>query len=138
MTEHTEKPFETVNEPGPAVAREEQVAVEVPAVAEAAPAPEVPQEPVAAPESAAVADVAANGHADKPSRHVEAGRKGAHRVHELIQRGRLYEQEHGLTRGRQRLRQLLEEGKLYEQEHGLSPRRRKSRTRLSGEQALRR
>ena len=48
-----------------------------------------------------------------------AGRKGAQRIHELIQRGRQYEQEHGLKRGRQRLRQLIEEGKLYEQEHGL-------------------
>jgi hypothetical protein len=53
--------------------------------------------------------------------HVEAGRKGAHRVHQLIQEGKLYEKEHGLKRGRQRLRQLLELGKLYEQEHGLQP-----------------
>ena len=76
---------------------------------------------------------------DEPNPHVEAGRKGARRVHELIQRGRLYEQEHGLKRGRQRLRQLLEEGKLYEQEHGLGSRGRKSRgKRLSSEQALRR
>src|SRR5438105_1857974 len=43
--------------------------------------------------------------------HAEAGRKGAHRVHQLIQEGRLYEQEHGLKRGRQRLRQLIELGK---------------------------
>src|SRR4051812_15273262 len=43
--------------------------------------------------------------------HVQAGRKGACRVHQLIQEGRLYEQEHGLTRGRQRLRQLIELGK---------------------------
>jgi hypothetical protein len=48
-----------------------------------------------------------------------AGRKGARRIHELIQRGRLYEEEHGLKRGRQRLRQLIEEGKLYEREHAL-------------------
>ena len=53
--------------------------------------------------------------------HAEAGRKGARRVHELIQRGRLYEQEHGLKSGRQRLRQLAELGKVYEQEHGLRP-----------------
>jgi len=73
------------------------------------------------------------------SRHVEAGRKGARRVHELIQRGRLYEREHGLKRGRQRLRQLIEEGKRYEAEHGLSPQRRRTRgLRLSPEQRLRR
>jgi hypothetical protein len=53
--------------------------------------------------------------------HVEAGRKGANRVHQLIKEGKLYEQEHGLKRGRQRLRQLIELGKLYEQEHGLRP-----------------
>src|SRR5439155_8194418 len=64
--------------------------------AEAAPGEQPVQEPLAV----------------EPNRHVEAGRKGARRVHELIERGRLYEQEHGLTRGRQRLRQLLEEGKL--------------------------
>jgi hypothetical protein len=51
--------------------------------------------------------------------HAEAGRKGARRIHELIQEGRLYEREHGLKPGRQRLRQLIQEGKLYEQEHGL-------------------
>jgi len=54
-----------------------------------------------------------------PNRHAEAGRKGAHRVHELIRLGRLYEQEHGLKRGRQRLRQLIAEGRQYEQDHGL-------------------
>jgi hypothetical protein len=73
------------------------------------------------------------------SRHVEAGRKGALRVHELIQRGRLYEREHGLKRGRQRLRQLIEEGKRYEAEHGLSPQRRRARgLRMSPNQRLRR
>ncbi len=56
-------------------------------------------------------------------RHARAGRKGAHRVHQLIQEGRLYEQEHGLKSGRQRLRQLIELGKLYEQDHGLRPTR---------------
>src|SRR5262245_64286228 len=49
----------------------------------------------------------------------EAGRKGAKRVHQLIQAGKLYEEEHGLKSGRQRLRQLIELGKLYEQEHGV-------------------
>jgi hypothetical protein len=62
---------------------------------------------------------AAEGQATS-SHHAAAGRKGAERVHQLIERGRLYEQEHGLKRGRQRLRQLLAEGKMYEQEHGLS------------------
>ena len=62
--------------------------------------------------------------------HAEAGRKGAQRVHQLIEAGRLYEKEHGLKRGRQRRRQLIELGKLYEQEHGLRPARAK-RKRLS-------
>src|SRR5205823_10051010 len=69
-----------------------------------------------------------------PNRHAEAGRKGAHRVHDLIRLGRLYEQEHGLKRGRLRLRQLIEEGKLYEQEHGL---RRVRQARPRKEQVLR-
>ena len=65
-----------------------------------------------------------NGQAaTEPNRHAEAGRKGGQRFHELIQRGRQYEQEHGLKRGRQRQRQLIEEGKRYEEEHGLRPRR---------------
>jgi hypothetical protein len=59
--------------------------------------------------------------------HAEAGRKGARRVHQLIEEGKLYEKEHGLKRGRQRLRQLIELGKLYEQEHGLRPARRRKR-----------
>lgn len=63
-----------------------------------------------------------NGVAEEPW-HARAGREGARRVHQLIQEGRLYEQEHGLKRGRQRIRQLIELGKLYEQEHGLRPRR---------------
>jgi hypothetical protein len=70
----------------------------------------------------------------------EAGRKGAQRIHQLIEHGKLYEKEHGLKSGRQRLRQLIEEGKLYEQEHGLgseSRRRRSARPkRLSSEQQL--
>lgn len=62
----------------------------------------------------------------------EAGRKGAQRVHQLIQAGKLYEQEHGLKSGRQRLRQLIELGKLYEAEHGAQPAGKKRRgTRLS-------
>lgn len=79
---------------------------------------------------------AANGVA--PSRHVEAGRKGAKRFHQLVERGRLYEQEHGLKRGRQRLRQLVQQGRLYEQEHGMAPKRTVRGPRLSEEQALRR
>ena len=74
-----------------------------------------------------------------PNRHAVAGRKGAERIHQLIERGRLYEQEHDLKRGRQRLRQLIEEGKLYEQEHGLSAsRRRKRGAPVSPEQVVRR
>jgi hypothetical protein len=67
-----------------------------------------------------------NGVVEEPW-HARAGREGARRVHQLIQAGRLYEQEHGLKRGRQRLRQLIELGKLYEQEHGLRPARAKKR-----------
>src|SRR6516164_4870319 len=73
------------------------------------------------------------------NRHSLAGRKGAERIHQLIQRGKLYEQDHGLKRGRQRLRQLIEEGKLYEQEHGLSEKQRTKRgAPVSPEQAVRR
>jgi hypothetical protein len=79
-----------------------------------------------------------DGPAGPPSWHVAAGRKGAQRIHQLIQQGKLYEQEHGLKSGRQRLRQLIEEGKLYEQEHGLpAPRQRARRPpRRRGEQLL--
>lgn len=70
--------------------------------------------------------------------HVEAGRKGAQRIHQLIRAGRLYEQEHGLKPGRQRLRQLIQEGKLYEGEHGLSRREARSERgpKLNQEQSL--
>lgn len=70
--------------------------------------------------------------------HAEAGRKGAQRIHQLIQEGRLYEQEHGLKRGRQRLRQLIELGKRYEQEHGLRPAKAGPRrlTRQNSDEAL--
>jgi hypothetical protein len=64
-------------------------------------------------------------------RYADAGRKGAERVHQLIQLGRQYEQEHGLKRGRQRLRQLIEEGKRFELEHGLREGRKPRRKRLS-------
>jgi hypothetical protein len=74
------------------------------------------------------------------NQHAEAGRKGARRIHELIQQGRLYEREHGLKPGRQRLRQLIQEGKLYEQEHGLrggsKTARERRRPRISSEQLL--
>lgn len=69
------------------------------------------------------------------NRHAEAGRKGAQRIHELIQQGKIYEKEHGLKRGRQRLRQLIQEGKLYEQEHGLRPVKAR-RTRQQPDQAV--
>jgi hypothetical protein len=55
-----------------------------------------------------------------------AGRLGGHRVHELVELGRLYEQERGLKAGRQRLKQLVQLGRKYEVEHGLrSPRPRR-------------
>lgn len=77
------------------------------------------------------------GEVEPHSWQAEAGRKGARRVHQLIQRGRLYEKEHGLKKGRQRLRQLIELGKLYEQEHGLRPAPRKKRlSRLDREELL--
>jgi hypothetical protein len=57
----------------------------------------------------------------------EAGRKGARRVHQLIQEGLQYEKEHGLKSGRQRLRQLIELGKVYEQEHGVQAEQPKKR-----------
>src|SRR5690349_11610127 len=78
-------------------------------------------------------------HSSEPSRwHVEAGRKGAQRIHQLIRQGKLYEEEHGLKRGRQRLRQLIEQGKLYEREHGLQgPKRRRTRSpRVKSDQVL--
>jgi hypothetical protein len=80
-----------------------------------------------------------HGEGAGPDWHAEAGRKGARRIHQLIQQGNLYEQEHGLKRGRQRLRQLIEEGKLYEQEQRLKaggevPGRRLPR--MSSDQAL--
>jgi len=91
------------------------------------------KEPAVVPDDAvpALSDVARDTPAaaaqapqvEAPRWHAEAGRKGARRVHQLIQEGKLYEKEHGLKRGRQRLRQLLELGKLYEQEHGLRPAR---------------
>ena len=91
----------------------------------------------------AATETATNGHAAEPvaspNHHAEAGRKGARRVHQLIQAGRLYEQEHGLKRGRQRLRQLIEEGKLYEREHGVRPGPRSHReraTRVSRQQLV--
>lgn len=79
--------------------------------------------PLSATEAPPVEPEQSNGVAGaEPERwRARAGRKGAHRVHQLIQEGKLYEQEHGLKRGRQRLRQLIELGKLYEQEHGLQP-----------------
>lgn len=62
----------------------------------------------------------------------EAGRKGAKRIHQLIEAGRQYEQAHGLKSGRQRLRQLIELGKLYEAERGdPTPGRKRQGTRLS-------
>ncbi len=67
-----------------------------------------------------------NGSGAEPWQ-ARAGREGARRIHQLIEEGRLYEKEHGLTRGRQRLRQLIELGKRYEQDHGLRPARARKR-----------
>jgi hypothetical protein len=83
--------------------------------------PEIGAEPVLAAQAETI---------DADDWHAEAGRKGAQRVQQLIEKGKLYEQEHGLKRGRQRLRQLIELGKLYESEHGLRPRTVKRRERL--------
>src|SRR5438094_828234 len=97
------------------------------------------QPPTAAPvpvaeEAAVPLATGANGTVEPANRHAEAGRKGAHRVHQLMQLGLLYEKDHGLKRGRQRLRQLIQEGRLYEQEHGLSKKPRRSRRdRLAGD-----
>jgi hypothetical protein len=95
---------------------------------EPAPVAEVPVDHVAEPTASAdEAHDEVNG-----VWRAEAGRKGAKRVHQLIQAGKLYEQEHGLKSGRQRLRQLIELGKLYEAEHGNSPAGKKRRgSRLS-------
>jgi hypothetical protein len=85
-------------------------------------------------------DGMSNGSAEPSRWHVEAGRKGAERVHQLIQKGKLYEQEHGLKSGRQRLRQLIQEGRLYEREHGLEADGDQARqhrpVRMSSEQVL--
>lgn len=82
-------------------------------------------------ETAAIPEPAAEPTEQLPQGwHAAAGRKGAQRIHQLIEQGRLYEKEHGLKRGRQRLRQLIELGKKYEVEHGMrtpQPRKRLSR-----------
>ncbi len=64
------------------------------------------------------------------SRYATAGRLGAERVHQLLLRGKQYEQEHGLSAGRQRVRQLIQLGRRFEEEHGLAmpePKPRQSR-----------
>jgi hypothetical protein len=86
--------------------------------------PQVNETPVPVADEAVAAEhppVEANGTHAEPTWRNEAGRKGAKRVHQLIQAGKLYEQEHGLKSGRQRLRQLIELGKRYEEEHGDRP-----------------
>ena len=107
-------------------------------VRETAPTAVDPQPVIAAvPDTVPLPEVAAVPTGDW---HAEAGRKGARRVHQLIQEGKLYEKEHGLKSGRQRLRQLIELGKRYEEEHGLRPARRVSRdrVRLSSDELFRR
>ncbi|HKA08072.1 MAG TPA: hypothetical protein VKD71_12495 [Gemmataceae bacterium] len=78
------------------------------------------------PEMHADESVGTNG-THEPTWRTAAGRKGAKRIHELIEAGKRYEEEHGLKSGRQRLRQLIELGKLYEEEHQLRPAGRKRR-----------
>ena len=116
--------------PAPEVVQTETVTAEVPAVDSVSqPVPAAVEAEMAGTNGVPVE--ASNGVAE-PGRHARAGSKGARRIHQLIQEGRLYEQEHGLKRGRQRLRQLIELGKLYEQEHDLRPARAsKGRERLS-------
>jgi hypothetical protein len=94
--------------------------------------PETPTQPEETTNGTKPAAPEGPGHSP---RHAAAGRKGAHRVHELIEQGKLYEKEHGLKRGRQRLRQLIEEGRLYEEEHGLRARRTRT-ARASTEELL--
>src|SRR5262245_65873747 len=84
--------------------------------------PDVPAESVETPDH----PVGINGTGERTWRNA-AGRKGARRIHELIEAGKRYEEEHGLKSGRQRLRQLIELGKLYEEEHQIQPARRKRR-----------
>jgi hypothetical protein len=79
-----------------------------------------------APEVHADEPVGTNG-THEPTWRTAAGRKGAQRIHQLIEAGKRYEEEHGLKSGRQRLRQLIELGKLYEEEHHLRPAGRKRR-----------
>ena len=140
MFEHDDKQFVDVNPTQP-----EAGAAQAPAVKASE---EEHRNGVAGPESAALAvptdEVAASEVSGVPEEvggwRVEAGRKGALRIHQLIENGRRYEEEHGLKSGRQRLRQLIEEGKLYEKEHGLNPERRRARgvrpKRLSSEQQV--
>jgi hypothetical protein len=104
----------------------DEVALGDGSVAAAPQVEEVSEERVSPPASSPKGNGAA-----APNPRVEAGRKGGHRVHELIREGRLYEKEHGLKRGRQRLRQLIELGKAYEVEHGLRPAKKKRNERLS-------
>jgi hypothetical protein len=91
----------------------------------------------AAAEPGSSSEIAPESHSSSANAnpHAEAGRKGARRIHQLIQQGRLYEREHSLKPGRQRLRQLIAEGKLYEQERGLKPRKGRH-PRMSQEQTL--
>ena len=97
--------------------------------------PEVDETPAVDVAEAPVAEhppVGANGTHEERTWRNEAGRKGAKRVHQLIEAGKRYEQEHGLKSGRQRLRQLIELGKRYEEEHGVRPARKERRgSRLS-------
>jgi len=115
--EHTSAPSEQV-----AVTATTEAAAELPATAAASPEGPGTTPSLPLPEPA-LDSIKADALAGGEDWHAEAGRKGAQRVQQLIEEGKLYEQEHGLKRGRQRLRQLIELGKRYEQEHDLRPRR---------------
>jgi hypothetical protein len=142
MFEHDEKQFADVNQSQTEANVGQAAAVET--AEKAQPVGPVAQDMAApaAPEANGTAQAGeVNGtHEGAGGWRVEAGRKGAQRIHQLIEHGKLYEQEHGLKSGRQRLRQLIEEGKLYEREHGLTQERRRARggrpKRLSSEQQL--
>ena len=142
MFEHDEKQFAELSPTQPETNAEQTPAVE--ATEETRPEKLVTQpEMIAAVPAVDVTPTNSEGngsHEEVGAWRAEAGRKGALRIHQLIEQGKLYEQEHGLKSGRQRLRQLIEEGKLYEQEHGLTPQRRRARVnrpkRLSSEQQL--
>ncbi len=135
MNEHDERVFPVDATASPGVGERKPEAL-LPAHDVAVPEPQQHTGETTADEAATPAT---NGSTAADQWHARAGRKGAHRLHELIREGKLYEEEHGLKSGRQRLRQLIELGKVYEEEHGLRPtpkRKRKRFTRGDREELL--